>query len=140
MDYFYANRLEFHQLRTVLSRKSFTKYWIDVTKNFMPNLAVYNKWNSRRFAWKKLICKCQEFWFLELGKIYKAELGKHLWKNYIFPLGIWFFDSQNGFYLMVKGLKMPLSMHFLSLPLWAFTLYLQFPFFAQPICHPLQSK
>ena len=53
------------------------------------------------------------------------------------PLEKWFFDSQNGFHLLVKGLKVAFFMHFLSLPLWAFTHYLQFSFFTRPICHSL---
>ena len=34
-----------------------------------------------------------------------------------FSFGIWFFDSQNRFYLMVKGLKNAFFMRFLSLTL-----------------------
>ena len=51
-----------------------------------------------------------------IKKMLRGAVAQSLWKNYIFPLGIWFFDSRNGFYSLVKGLKMPFSCIFCHCP------------------------
>ena len=55
--------------------------------------------------------------FTVLEKPSKKKPGKQMWQFWPFPLGIWFFDAQNTFHFIFRGLKNAFFVPFPWLPI-----------------------